>query len=287
MNTDDDSNSGEDTTRKLLDIESTDRLTAESIDALSNQPALLKNYLDSAIGHTFSELMFRLTHETYTEEKASDLWNQIVKHRAGLKKQLDRDVGTLVAALDYLSNVSGDISSPKIMGDLRIEEAAAMATRDPLTGLYLRGVFDFSLERMVREHLRYDRALSLLLLDIDDFKHVNDDHGHQTGDEVLRGIGRILLESIREADFPARYGGEEIAIIFPETAIDQAAVMAERLRGEVCRYFADTGLGITVSIGVSCIHELDTTTATELVRQADKALYKVKRTGKNGVGKNA
>lgn len=286
MNTDD-SNSGEDTTRKLIDIESTDRLTSDSIDALSDQPALLKSYLDAAIGHTFSELMFRLTHEIYTEEKASGLWHQIVTHRAGLKKQLDRDVGTLVAALDYLSNISGDISSPKIMGDLRIEEAAAMATRDSLTGLYLRGVFDFSLERMVREHLRYDKPLSLLLLDVDDFKHVNDDHGHQTGDEVLRGIGRILLEGIRKADFPARYGGEEIAIIFPETAINQAAVKAERLRADVCRYFADTGPSITVSIGVSCIHEPDTTTATELVRQADKALYEVKRTGKNRVGKNA
>ena len=139
MNTDD-SNWGANGRRKLIDIESTDRLTSDSIGALSDQPDLLKAYLDSALGNTFSELMFRLTHEVYAEEKASELWHQIATHRAGLKKRLDRDVGTLVAALDYLSNISGDISSPKIMADLRIEEAAAMATRDSLTGLSPNGV---------------------------------------------------------------------------------------------------------------------------------------------------
>ena len=286
MNTDD-SFSGEKTTRRLVDIESTDRLTSDSIDKLSNKPDLLKNYLDASIGNTFSELMFRLTHEIYTEKKASNLWHKIVTHRESLKKQLNRDVGVLVAALDYLSNISEDISSPKIMGDLRIEEAAEMATRDSLTGLYLRGVFDFMLEQMVSEHRRYSKSLSLLMLDIDDFKQLNDVHGHQAGDEVLREMGKILMQTIRDADFPARYGGEEIVIIFPETAIDPAAVMAERLRVEVHRYFSDCGPSITVSIGVSCIREPDVTTASELVRQADKAMYKVKRSGKNRVGKNA
>lgn len=286
MNTND-SYSGEGTTKKLVAIESKERLTSDSISALADQPALLKSYLDSSIANTFSELMFRLTHEIYTEEKATELWHQIVKHRADLKKKLDRDVGTLVAALDYLSNISGDISSPKIMGDLCIEEAATMATRDSLTGLYLRGVFDFSLERMVREHLRYDRALSVLMLDIDDFKIVNDNYGHQTGDEVLRRLGKLLLKGIRKVDFPARYGGEEIAIIFPEMSLDQAVEMAERLRRSVCRCFEEKGPRITVSMGLSSIHEPDTTTALNLVRQADMALYKAKRSGKNKIVKSA
>ncbi len=282
----DDSLSGEKTTRKLVDIESSDRLTSDSISELSDKPALLKSYLDASLGHTFSELMFRLTHEIYTEEKAANLWHQIETHKESLKKKLNRDVGTLVAALDYLSNISGDITSPKIMADLRIEEAAAMATRDALTGLYLRGVFDFMLEQMVREHRRYNKSLSLVMLDIDNFKRVNDEHGHQAGDEVLREIGKVLLEIIRDADFPARYGGEEIVIIFPETAIEPAAVMAERLRAKVQRYFTNGGPSITVSIGVSCISEPDVTTGSELIRQADKALYKVKRSGKNRVGRN-
>ncbi len=285
MNTDD-LFSDENTTQRLVDIESTDRLTSNSIDKLSKKPALLKNYLDASIGNTFSELMFRLTHEIYTEKKASNLWHKIVTHRKNLKKQLNRDMGMLVAALDYLSNISGDISSPKIMGDLRIEEAAEMATRDFLTGLYLRGVFDFMLEQMVSEHHRYNKSLSLLMLDIDDFKQVNDVYGHQAGDEVLREMGKILTKSIRDADFSARYGGEEIVIIFPETEIESAAVKAERLRAEVHRYFSDAGPSITVSIGVSCIRKPDIITAYELVRRADQAMYKVKHSGKNRVGGN-
>lgn len=277
------SNSGEETTRKLVDIESKERLTSNSIGALCDHPELLKQYLESSIANTFSELIFRLTHEIYTEKKATKLWHKIVSHRVSLKKRINRDVGMLVAALDYLSNISGDITSPKIIDDLRIEEAATMATHDSLTGLYLRGVFEFSLERMVQEHRRYDKALSVLLLDVDDFKQVNDRYGHQTGDEVLRRIGKMILNGIRKADLPARYGGEEIAIIFPETSIDQATVMAKRLREGVRRSFAESGPAITVSIGLSFIHEPNVTTATELVRQADKALYKAKRNGKNKV----
>jgi diguanylate cyclase (GGDEF)-like protein len=280
------SNPEEDTARKMVDIESKERLTSNSIGALSDHPALLKEYLESSIANTFSELLFRLTHETYTEEKASELWHQIVTHKHVLMKLLDRDVGILVAALDFLSNITGDIVSPKIMSDLQIEEAAAMATRDSLTGLYLRGVFDFTLERMVLEHRRYGKILSLLLLDIDDFKEVNDQYGHQAGDEVLRRIGEMILESIRKADFPARYGGEEIVIIFPETKLDQAVIMAERLRADVSRFFRESGPGITVSIGVACIYDPDITTALALVRQADKALYKAKLAGKDRVARS-
>lgn len=278
-----DPHSSEETARKLFDIESKERLTSDSIGTMVDQPALLKQYLESSLTNTFSELIFRLTHEIYSEEKATALWHQIVEHRANLRKRLDRDVGMLVAALDYLSNITGDISSPKIMDDLRIEEAAAMATRDSLTALYLRGVFDFTLERMVLEHRRYAKPLSLLLLDVDEFKQINDHYGHQTGDDVLCRIGKIVLNGIRKADFPARYGGDEIAVIFPETAIDQAIVMADRLRVDVCRCFTKSGSAITVSIGVSCIHEPDVTTALDLVRQTDKALYKAKRNGKDKV----
>jgi diguanylate cyclase (GGDEF)-like protein len=286
MNTSE-SHSGEETTRKLVDIQSKERVTSDSIGALCDQPALLKQYLESSIGNTFSELLFRLTHEIYTEDKATELWHQIVAHRASLSKQLDRDVGMLVAALDYLFNVSGDIASPKIIDDVRLEEAADMATHDSLTGLYLRGVFEFSLERLVQEHRRYDKALSVLLLDIDDFKQVNDQYGHQTGDEVLRRIGKTVLNGIRKADFPARYGGEEIAIILPETSIGQATVKADRLREDVRLCFAKSNPTITVSIGVSCIAQPDATTASELVRQADKALYEAKRSGKDKVVRSA
>tara|TARA_R110001583_G_scaffold102853_5_gene249515 strand:- start:13200 stop:14072 length:873 start_codon:yes stop_codon:yes gene_type:complete len=284
MNTDN-SLSDNNTKQKLVDIESTDRLTSDSIDKLSSKPALLKRYLDASIGHTFSELMFRLTHEIYTEKKASNLWHKIVIHRKSLQKKLNRDMGMLVSTLDYLSNISEDIVSPKIMEDLRIEEAAEMATRDSLTGLYLRGVLCFMLEQMVSEHNRYNKNLSLLMLDIDDFKQVNDIHGHLAGDEVLKKLGEIIKKTIRDADFPVRYGGDEIVIVFPETSIDSALEMAERLRVEVNRNFSEYDPIITVSIGISCIRNPDIITASELIHQADNVMYKVKNNGKNKVEK--
>jgi diguanylate cyclase (GGDEF)-like protein len=281
------SKKGKETATKLFDIESKNRFNSQSLGALGDHPELLKKYLEYSIHNTFSELMFRLTHEVYTEKKATLLWDHIVLHRETLKKQLNRDVGMLVSALDYLSNITGEIANPKIMDDLRIEEAAAMAMRDSLTGLYLRGVFDFSLERLIKEHQRYKKSISLLMLDIDDFKKVNDTFGHQAGDNVLRTIGKIILSRIRKADFPARYGGEELAVILPETSSDSAVLLAEKLRLHISKHFVEGETPVTVSIGVSSASESDSTTATQLIRQADKALYTAKRAGKNKIEKYA
>ncbi len=273
----------DDTTRKLIDIESKERLSSRSIGTLSNQPELLKEYLESSISNTFSELMFRLTHEIYTEDKAEKLWNDISAHRECLIDKLDRDVGMLVAALDYLSNISRDILNPKIMDDLRIEEAAYKATRDSLTGLYLRGVFEFSLERLIQQHNNENQPLCIALLDIDDFKHVNDKYGHQTGDKVLHDIGTLLLKGARDGDLTARYGGEELAIIFPQTLLDDAIVIADRLRKRIQKHFSAKGPQVTASIGVSGIRASAVTNARQLIRCADKALYKAKSSGKNRV----
>jgi diguanylate cyclase (GGDEF)-like protein len=273
----------DDTTKRLIDIESKERLSSQSICTLSDHPELLKEYLESSISNTFSELMFRLTHEIYTEDKAESLWNDIAAHREGLKGKLGRDVGMLVAALDYLSNISGDILNPKIMDDSRIEAAADKATRDSLTGLYLRGVFEFSLELLVQQHIGSNRPLCVNLVDIDDFKYVNDKYGHQKGDEVLREIGGVLLMGIRESDFAARYGGEELAIIFPQTSLDEGIAMADRLREGIRQHFSADGPQITVSMGVSCICPPTVTNMRQLIRSADRALYKAKAAGKNRV----
>lgn len=270
-------------TGKLIEIESTARFTSRSIGALSDHPALLKAYLESSIANTFSELMFRLTHEIYDEGKARSLWNMIATHRAGLKTTLGRDVGLLVASLDYLSNISGDLVSPKIMDDSHIEEAARRATRDSLTGLYLRGVFEFSLERLVDEHRRTEQPLSVALIDIDDFKQVNDQCGHQRGDEVLQIIGNLLLKNTRASDFSARYGGEELAIIFPDTSLDDAIGMADRIRAEIQQCFSVCKPFVTVSIGLSGTGTSAAITARQLTRNADIALYKAKAAGKNQV----
>lgn len=279
-----DSHADQEATRRLVDIESRNRITSKSIGELGDKPELLKQYLESSIANTFSELLYRLTHEIYTEEKAIALWKSILAHRAFLKEQLARDVGMLVAALDYLANISGDILNPKIIDDIQLEAVASIATRDSLTLLYQRSVFDFFLDRMVQEHRRHHRALSLLLIDIDDFKKVNDQFGHQAGDEVLRRIGKAILDRLRKTDFPARYGGEEISVILTETPLIQAIEKANMLCEHLYGCFAQAGPSITVSIGVACIIESDIlTTAYELLHKADLALYDAKRKGKNRV----
>jgi diguanylate cyclase (GGDEF)-like protein len=284
MTTTHDSQEGQEATRRLVDIESRNRVTSKSIGDLADKPSLLKHYLESSITNTFSELLYRLTHEIYTEEKAAILWEGILAHRASMSKLLARDVGMLVAALDYLTNISGDILNPKIIDDLQLEAVANIATRDSLTNLYQRSVFDFILDRMVLEHRRQKMAISLLFIDIDDFKKVNDLHGHKDGDTVLRRIGKAILDSLRETDFPARYGGEEITIILPATPLVQATEKANRLCEELSRCFKKPGPIITVSIGVACIAESDlTTTAKGLVHRADLALYVAKSDGKNRV----
>jgi diguanylate cyclase (GGDEF)-like protein len=276
-----DNKSEKETAKKLLNIESKKRLSSDSIESLSEKPGLLKEYLDFSNANTFSELMFRLTHEIYLEDKAKKLWDKIKTHREELESKLGRDIGFLVAALDYLTNVTGDLIHPKIIEDRHIEEAALMATRDHLTGLYLRSVFDFSLERLYKEHKRYGKSLSLIMIDVDDFKKVNDNFGHQSGDVVLKGLGKIVLETTRGADLPARYGGEEISIILPETSSDKAIKIAEKLRKNVKKYFS-TEPKITISIGVSANVDM-AISAIDMVKYADKALYAAKLKGKNCV----
>ena len=274
----------EQTTKKLFAIESKERLSSESIDELSSNSQLLDQYLKSSLEHTFSELLFRLTHERYNENKANTLWDAVVTHKHDLNKKLYRDVGILVATLDYLTNITGDIASPKIMNDQNIEEAAEVATRDALTGLYLRGVFDFLLKKEIARSLRYHTPLSLLMADIDNFKRANDHYGHQTGDAVLQQIGNIFLRHSRQADLPARYGGEEFAVILPETSLEEAFVLAERLRKKVFHFYTSKTPTVTVSIGVASLRE-GVTSGSELIKEADNALYAAKQRGKNTVVK--
>jgi diguanylate cyclase (GGDEF)-like protein len=272
----------EHTTQSLWDIESKCRFSSESIDDLAKTPQLLDQYLKTSIENTFSELLFRLTHEKYSENKAFKLWTAIVKHKGILNRDLGRDVGILIATLDYLTNITGDILSPKIMDDKKIEAAAKVATRDALTGLYMRNVFDYFLEAEISKFFKYNKPLSLIMSDIDNFKDVNDNYGHQKGDEVLKQISKILLQNSRQSDLPARYGGEELAIILAEIPIEKAILIAERLRIQIFQYYKLKTPAVTISIGVSTFCK-EMISGHELIKAADKALYAAKESGRNKV----
>jgi two-component system, cell cycle response regulator len=165
------------------------------------------------------------------------------------------------------------------------EQAERLATTDGLTGLMNRRTLNAQLTARVREAQRYRRPLSLLLVDIDHFKKVNDTHGHPAGDAVLRGVAAVARAQARETDVVARYGGEEMAVVLPETDAAGARAIAERLRAAVegTAHATEHGtLRVTISVGVATWPG-GGQSADELLTTADRALYRAKQTGRNRV----
>lgn len=163
---------------------------------------------------------------------------------------------------------------------------ADLSTLDGLTGLYNYREFHRRLAEEVQRSLRYDHPFSLLILDIDGFKAVNDTHGHLAGDEALRRFAALIRQEVRPADDVARYGGEEFAILLPETAGPGAFAMAERIRDIVTSHpipiAPGRSVGLTVSIGVATYpHDADSD--EKLIGAADQALYAAKNGGRNRV----
>ncbi len=161
-----------------------------------------------------------------------------------------------------------------------------MATKDPLTGLYNRRHFQERLSEEMNRIRRYGGYLSIIILDVDFFKRINDTYGHPCGDEVLQKIAKILKENTRNSDIVARYGGEEFVILLPETNLKGATTLAERLRRQVeeevfkCE---DNKLKVTISLGVACLEPESPKDEKRFLSIADKALYYSKHKGRNRV----
>ena len=162
-------------------------------------------------------------------------------------------------------------------------ETKYLAITDGLTGLYNRRYFQQTLDREFARSKRYKNQLSLALFDIDHFKNVNDTYGHQFGDKVIAEISKIIRNSLRKTDYVARYGGEEIVLILPETPINQTMIPIERIRTKIqdhCFTHAGKSIQVTVSCGLAGI-DFDVNTYEELILRTDKALYESKRNGRN------
>ncbi|HEY3494275.1 MAG TPA: diguanylate cyclase [Polyangiaceae bacterium] len=166
-----------------------------------------------------------------------------------------------------------------------VEQTERMASNDPLTGIMNRRAFGAALEREFAQAERLGIEISLLLLDVDRFKSVNDTYGHQAGDRVLTAIGQLLPKMLRTYDYAARWGGEEFVIALPHADQENGVSVAERVRSAVAALTLTTGGGeplpVTVSIGVAARTRSDT--PAQLLERADQAMYAAKRNGRNCV----
>src|SRR6266702_562070 len=196
-------------------------------------------------------------HARFSEREAADRAQAIEAHRRDLGSRLGRNVGAVVAAVDYMLNISGDLVAPTIVEHKELEQLEHRSITDPLTGLYNRYHFDAALQREIARCRRYGVALSLLLVDIDRLKPLNDRWGHQAGDRALSRVSAAIQRGLRGTDIAAR---------MRRNLVEDGSTM------------------VTLSGGlVELPRELVQGSGTQLMATADVALYSAKKSGGNCV----
>ena len=238
-------------------------------------------------GAVYSELIHLLSHLRFEPEEAKQHWKRILAHRDSMQERLGTSIDLRVALVSYFVQVNRKLKNPKVIELKLFEETRASAYRDELTGLQNYRSFSESLPREILRCERYSTPLSLVMVDIDDFKNYNDGTGHEAGNKALATIAGLLAEAVRKIDVAARYGGEEFALILPMTPKIGAQKVAERARETIEQHIfpqehTQPGGMLTVSMGVATF-PTDATGAGSLVRSADLAMYFAKARGKNQV----
>jgi len=220
-------------------------------------------------------------HAHFSEREAADRAAAIEEHRRQLGTRLGRNVGAVVAAVDYMLNISGDLIAPTIVEHEALTLLEHRSITDPLTGLFNRYHFEAMLKREIARCSRYDVSLSLLLVDLDRLKPLNDRWGHQAGDRALTRVAAAIQKSLRGTDIAARIGGDEFAIILPDTDAVAGLIVATRIRRALVE---DGSTMVTVSGGlVELTRGTSDASSSQLMAAADLALYAAKNTGGNSV----
>lgn len=274
---------------RLDGLLSADVLTLDLVSAfagdrkLTTDESRLIDAMQNRLGNGFySELLYAIAHQHFEPDVAERIWQEIKRHKYEMSSALKRNIRVVVAALDYLSNITGDIIATTLISEGDIATIVDGSIRDGLTGLFNHAFFYRRTEIEIRRAVQSGNAVSIMMIDIDDFKDFNDRYGHQEGDAILHSIGSIIKAETRRADTCCRYGGEEFGVVLPGADMHEAHALAERLRRAV-----ETGLPdnrkLTVSIGIATLRGANVCSSEDLIRQADDALYKAKAGGKNRV----
>tara|TARA_B100000315_G_scaffold237660_1_gene254644 strand:- start:6411 stop:7628 length:1218 start_codon:yes stop_codon:yes gene_type:complete len=233
----------------------------------------------------FSIALHILTHLEFKDQEAEKYWREIIALRETLITAIGRKVSLRTAICDYFCTIKESLNNPKVVEIRIFEETIRSSKYDNLTKLLNRRYLDEVLSIELARAKRYSAELSVLFFDLDDFKKLNDTFGHSAGDAALFNVAQIILELKRTEDIAARYGGEEMVVLLPETKKIEALALSERIRNRVEELklkYDEQSIWLTLSGGVSS-YPNDALTPETLLKCADKALYDAKAAGKNNI----
>ncbi len=262
----------------IIDRRSNARDDDEFISQLN---ALIKDHGD----HVCPVIFSALANVDLPVKTATSYWVDVLNHRTELMRQLNRKISLITAMSDYLQSFTKFLTSSCLVDAGMFERVISGTTHDNLTGLYNRTYFDETYEQQISLAKRYNTDMSILFLDIDDFKDVNDSYGHFAGDFALQEVARIITKSKRESDIAARYGGEEFVLLMPHTSNIEACILAERIRKEIeltVLFFKGISFNLTISGGLASF-PLNSMEPKDLLFMADSAVYLAKGSGKNTI----
>jgi len=232
----------------------------------------------------YARLLKVLTHLDFENDESEKIWNEIMENRANMAKAINRPISFRVALLDYFMYINKKLENPKIIEIRLFFETEKLVMVDELTGLYNKRYYENAIKREINQAMRYRRSMAVVMMDVDDFKKINDVFGHQTGDWVLKKLGDIMNRMTRSEDSACRVGGEEFILILPEGYHKTARIVAEKIRVEFNNIIiGDKNLSLSGGIAV---YPDDGDTIDELVKIADKNLYTAKWNGKNRIISN-
>lgn len=266
---------------KIDIINCTNQSTCD-LDVLNKLNALVKEH-----GNIACQIIFQVVADLHLDRDAAlNHWIKVKQHSLWLNEQLGRPLPLVATLCDYFAIQERKlIEHPKLTSFEHFNSLVNHSTIDRLTGLFNRNCFNDTLTHLLALMEREESELSLVFLDLDDFKLINDTYGHQMGDMVLHKFGRLLSSSIRKSDIALRYGGEEFVILMPNTNYKDALMLSNRIRLNVkSTHFVENGTELLISIsGGIAVYPTDAKTADELIYSADSALYRAKGAGKNNI----
>jgi diguanylate cyclase (GGDEF)-like protein len=222
---------------------------------------------------------------SFTEQEAHEHWRKLISHVDEISEAIERPINLVAAICDYFAGKNHVILLPKITTMDHFERLVNDSTYDRLTGLLNRNYFHDILIQQLAVAKRQEMEFSLLFIDIDDFKQINDNYGHQVGDRVLEEISALVTDCIRLSDFALRYGGEEFVVLMPNTSCNQSLILGNRIREKIQQHklvVNEQTISITVSGGIAS-YPSHAKEVEELIYFADSALYFAKGAGKNNI----